>query len=219
MLKKRQYMGSSAGFTLIELVIAMAIAAVVLFGLAMVVLQLFKIYQAGIQIRATQQSARVALETISRAARNSASIQSVSVNVSGPSSPRIDKICLHQKPNSTVSGVADVYQVVLVGTRYQLYQQHYTDLDPANCPDTDSSKRTALTGDDVTVYEFEADVPASTPNLLVIKHLTLAAAGVDTSDATQFNPGSRGCVDSPYAQFCSVTSVNTSVSLRQWVAP
>lgn len=72
------------GFTLVELIVAMALFSMMLLIISVGVLQIMKMYQSGLASRQTQQAARLALEDITREVRNS----------STAIVPALDTLCL-----------------------------------------------------------------------------------------------------------------------------
>lgn len=68
------------GFTLIELIIAMAIFSFMLLILMVGVLQIFKMYQADLSSKRSQEAARTAMDEISRDVRDSNGVMSVHTN-------------------------------------------------------------------------------------------------------------------------------------------
>src|SRR5688500_10704829 len=80
----------SSGFTLVELIVALAFFSFMLLIVSAGFLQIGRIYQSGVSLRRTQQAARSVTTEIAREVRGASSISSVS---------GVDRLCLERGSN------------------------------------------------------------------------------------------------------------------------
>jgi prepilin-type N-terminal cleavage/methylation domain-containing protein len=183
-----------SGYTLIELIIAMAIFSMMLVIISVGVLQLMRIYQSGISSRNTQQNARLAMEQMVRAGRSA-----YKAAITGATN------------NSTVC-----FYIASGGQEYfirsgQLIQA--TLQSPSSpCDGTQILAQQAITGTDVIVTKLNGVLlglsGSATDSLSAQLDLEIATGGGNGS----FN--GANCVVGAGSQFCSITSLHSSVTLR-----
>ncbi len=186
----------------------MGIASMLLFALSLVVIQLFRMYQAGGEVRRTQESARTVIESISRVARDSA-MQRVQTSAGAI---KHDRLCLYGTPNPDGTAKVNVYEDVQEGNVYRLYHQVFDSVAVTTCPATANGTRTALGSSDVSFYEFRATAPAPGAPGDQLLQVTLRVAATSALDLIP--AGGTTCADNAMASYCSITSLQTSVTLR-----
>jgi prepilin-type N-terminal cleavage/methylation domain-containing protein len=157
-----KYYNRQSGFTFVELIVAMALGSMALLVLTVGIIRLFHMYQSGVAIRSTQQSARAAADIMSQDIRDAVGY-SVFTKVDSPSplsaaagqTVRIqqDALCLFTEVNrtgtTTVAGLPGVefvtgtgkgvlyHSVYDTGTQaYVLYRREVTGVDLVIHPTT-----------------------------------------------------------------------------------
>lgn len=191
----------SAGFTLVELLLAMALFSFVLLIVVLGVVSLIKVYQTGVADRRSQNGARVAMNQMVEFGRDSISFAySGSVNKYA--------ICMYG-PRPTVFYLGGPNQD-------RLYQQNWDDSGPCAA----GSGGTAVTPSDVAVVKLQAEQTDNYNNSTGAPNSCLGVAlcrtlRIDITTTTNKNglDGTQSyCL--PTANFCSVTAVSTSVRGR-----
>jgi prepilin-type N-terminal cleavage/methylation domain-containing protein len=209
---------NSAGFTLAELTIAMAIFSFVLVIMTAALVQLYRIYDSGQQIRDTQESVRTVSEDITNDAHDALSI----VVAPDPTYPAHSLICLYttyQQTSSTLIGVeyfvqpdplnANASAVTEVPVTYNGTIPATTCRVPVN-----PLRGQIITGDEVTVKGFAASVnpaPVATNSQVLTLNLSIASvAGQNLLQPDPKNPGLFQCPGGPGSEYCSLTNLRMS---------
>lgn len=209
------------GFTLVELTIAMAIFAFLLLIMTQGVLQLYRIYEAGHEIRDTQEAARTIAQQITDDTHDSLAVAVGTVN--GQSS-----ICLFQtkqQQQSTLNGVE--YYIAAHDTGSTPLSSSlavhradisaaYTSTTPPACPAPGSppTADAVLTSNTVVVHSLQATAvapapPAVIPQLVTLKMSVESAYAQQPGDTIPDpnNPGFNQCVGGTNAQYCSISNI------------
>jgi prepilin-type N-terminal cleavage/methylation domain-containing protein len=207
-----------SGFTLVELLLAMAVFSVLLVIMSSGVLQLYRIYEAGLEIRDTQEAARTIAQDITNDTHDSLAV------AVGTSSNGQSEICLYttiQQQNNTLTGIEyytgphDASSTSLAVHRVGVT----TPYNPSAAPGcgTTTGTDTVITSTAVTVKIFQANALAPVaPN--IAPSLISLAMSVESADAQQpgdvihdavsgldqCNPASSGL------QYCSITNIQLS---------
>ena len=179
----------NAGFTLVELVMALAFFSFMMAILSIGVLQIMEIYQAGVSSRRTQQAARVAMEDITREVRAASRVE-----VDGP-----DHLCLE-------------------GARPVDYQRINDELikkvGGANCNDLSAATTTTLIGtseanNNLKLRQFDTNLIVSGSDDSSVDISLLVTTGADELlSGDGCIPGETG------SQYCATTQFSSTVSLR-----
>ena len=200
------------GFTLAELSIAMAIFSLVLLVMAAGVLQLYHIYEAGHQIRDTQEAARTITQDITDDTHNSLMV------AVGTAPDGQNTICLYktiQQLGGTSALVGVEYYTQLHTGSTNLYDVHRADVTTPYVPPALPGCNGSLTADNilnsaaVTVSIFQAsDTPAANP-LLISLAMSVESTYQLPAD-TQVVNGLDQCVGGAGSQYCSITNIQMS---------
>jgi prepilin-type N-terminal cleavage/methylation domain-containing protein len=212
---------NSHGFTLVELVIAMALASMTMLVMSAGVIRLYNIYEAGNEIRNTQQAARSITEQITRQARDASFVVGIT-----NSNVLNSRICIfgpvETNPASGTQLSGTVYWVEngsISGTTKlrsaHLVQGYAANTAPTNCNGTQSNQQDLTNPGQVTIRAFGGSVsptypgalPAM-PDLLSFQLTIASSADLDDVQADNTCKGGQG------SQYCSVTAINTSVLTR-----
>lgn len=186
---------SQTGFTLIELILALAIFNFVLLIVVVGYLNIVKIYENGIAARDAQQNARYGLEEISRLARNDSSYV-VTHAANG------DRLCLYGSQSY------DLFYVNVADNRL-----HHAVLSPnadtSQCGLGYIATDAAISSSDVIVPIFLINKGLSPlkPNAFTID-IAMAAANAVLTGTQDCDPTAGG------SQFCSVTKLHSAIDLR-----
>lgn len=212
------------GFTLVELTIALAIFSALLLVMTSGVLQLYRIYQAGHEIRDTQEAARTVTQAITDDTHNSLAV-AVNTPASPPGSP--SAICLYQtvqQLTNTLTGVEyyvaahDTNGTPLSGSlavhRADVSTPYTIGVAPG-CPSPAAGGHdTVLTSNAVIVHAFQAAAvapaaPAVIPELITLKMSVESAYAQQPGDYQDdlLNPGFHQCVAQVNSQYCSITDI------------
>lgn len=176
-----------AGFTLVELLISMAIFSFVLMIIVSGIIHLLKQYQAGVSARNVQQNSRYALDDITRTAR-----------ISRAANASADTLCL------TTEGGKTIYYVT--GSPRQLARaQIHPNLACSSA--SVSGGVSYLTSTDTKVTIFEPTLIAGNPGTVQLR-LKMASSTGDTDASGDCVPGVAGY------QYCAVADLTTTTSLR-----
>ncbi len=208
------------GFTLVEIIVAMAIFSMMLVIVTTGVLALFNIYEAGAQIRSTQKTARIASQSISGDLHVALGYKIDSPPHAATEYPR-DTVCLFNimSSGSTPIGSGSVYFVVQNGARYELHKKTFTGMPTGQCRTDDSAPappflvftgvERVLTDENVSLEVFDVKDASIglDPTFLDIKLsvVPLGAKG-DLVDLTP--PALPKCKEGKVgSQYCSVTNL------------
>lgn len=210
---------NSRGFTLAELTIAMAIFSLMLLVMTAGILQLYRIYAAGHQIRDTQEAARTIAQQITDDTHDSLAV-AVGTDANGRST-----ICLYktiQQQNNTLTGVEyyisahDSSGGPLSGSLAVHRSGVTTTYNPATPPGcgTLAGNDTVLTSNAVVVKVFAATTappvaPAISPRLINLKMSVESAYAQQPGDfiADPRNSGFDQCNPGANTQYCSITNI------------
>lgn len=178
------------GFTLVELIMALAFFSFMMAILSIGVVQIMRIYQAGVSQRRTQQAARVAMEDITREVRATTRIM-VATN---------GRLCL--------DGAAKIdYQ--LVGGEL-LKRTGFTDCNNANTSPTKLIE-TSPGNNNLVVRvfnNFAVTNPSNGQNTSVDVNLLVTTGADDLLNGNACIPGVTG------SQYCATTQFSNTISLR-----
>jgi prepilin-type N-terminal cleavage/methylation domain-containing protein len=224
-------MRRQGGFTLVELTIALALFSFTLLIMTVGVIQLFKIYQAGIGIRNTQQSARLISEELSRTARDAGAVYAAG-----------DHVCFFNPTGSgTVSGghlnASSITYYVTPGsfsanapaTGYHLMRLKNptatvsvtTGPNPivqpvaTDCP-LPASGGDQVSSSDVAVVLFST-WPSPGTSLIFNYDIRIASVFATSNEIDLTSPANPTCV--PGYQYCSITPITSSAMVRTQLVP
>lgn len=175
---------ASGGFTLIELVVAMAFFTFMMAFLTIGILQIMRIYQAGVSTRRTQQAARVSMEEITREVRNASAI-----------------------------GVAQENRLCLEGARVVDFTRQNDNLikttGGGSCASITNPTQTVIVdgAQNTQFREFTLSAINNANSVAASVKITLAVT-------TGAGAGEAFCNPGPGSQFCSTTRYTNVVSLR-----
>jgi prepilin-type N-terminal cleavage/methylation domain-containing protein len=193
------------GFTLVELVIAMAIFSMMLLIVVSGFLHVVRVQQASLASRNTQHNSRFALEEMVRESRSATDV----LVTAGPLGPApLDTVCL-----ATESGFVR-FQVN--GADQRLYRQ--TLPSGGGCGGVVTSQA-AITASDVAVVRFDAERMATSlgggdPDEVALR-LSVSVASVGDVSRLEAANELRSCDPSQSgAHYCSVANLDSSVTLR-----
>ncbi|TAK89020.1 prepilin-type N-terminal cleavage/methylation domain-containing protein [Patescibacteria group bacterium] len=207
------------GFTFIELIIAMALFSFVLVIISGTILQLYKIYQATVGIRNTQQTARLVVEELARESRGAAALTVVNgpagygqtTASSGTVSTQHDVVCFYTSDDRE-QGVM-FYTLSTGQNQQEIWKQSLGKNDSCQRPASSSGERIA-NADNVSFLRFQVVATGSdlvTFRMTVASTNALQPADLDPSTVDPNNVICRGVFA---AQWCSITNVSTSIALR-----
>ena len=216
---------SRAGFTLAEMTIALGIFSLVLIAMTVVITQFYRIYDAGHQIRTTQEAARSVAEDITDDTHNALSIV---VNPTG--NDGFANICIYTtytEQTNTLNGIEYFVDQDPLNTAAQAVKEvpvTYNGAVPAtSCPNPRhiGSNAQIITSDTVTVKGFTATAttapPNAAPQILAVNPQVLSVslsiastAGQDLLQADPNNPGLYRCPGGAGSEYCSLTNLQMS---------
>lgn len=184
------------GFTLVELIVAMAFFSFMLTIISFGVVQVMRIYQSGVASRRTQQHARVALEEISRDVRSASNVPAGLVSN--------NRLCL--EGDNTVEYI-----------RTSAHQLQKRVLATSSCPSAVRpidvlDTTTVIDGDphNAQLRQFKLqpifDSDGKVVSVEVVLVVTTGESDLISGDAC--DPEARG------SQFCSATELVGTISLR-----
>ena len=183
------------GFTLVELILAMAIFSFMLLIILIGFLTIVHLHQSGIAMRDAQQNARYASEDVVRTFRSA-----TDATVTPTANPNLNTLCL------TVGGASVLYRVDATG---RLLRDTFT---LASCPPGFVTE-TALTSASVNVIGFSIDRQSS-GGLALASMIRLSVASVSSYTFTG-SAGTMTCTPGQAAsQYCSVANIITASSTR-----
>lgn len=205
---------TSEGFTLVELLIAMAIFSFLLLVMADGTLQLARIYNSGHQIRDTQESARTIAKQITDDTHTSLAVAVGTEN-------GFNAVCLYQtlqELNTPNTLIGTEYYLTspsanLITMHRRTVQINYT---PPAIPGCGGA---AITSDDHTITAPTATVnifnpvavPAAAPKLLTIRMSVESIYAQQPGDFTHDSvTGFDTCNAGPGAEYCSITNLQFS---------
>ncbi|HVE80749.1 MAG TPA: prepilin-type N-terminal cleavage/methylation domain-containing protein [Candidatus Dormibacteraeota bacterium] len=202
------------GFTLVELIMATALFSVVMLAMTSGVLQLFKIYQAGVSIRNTQQSARLISEEIVRLGRGAdhftvGSLNSAIATADGFVDSPTDALCIYpdNRPSGTIFYLRPASGAI---NQYNLYKGRINSDDcRADSDKIEASEQ--LNGVAVSVLKFDISVVnGSEANF----GMDIAASSAINAADLERSGGRIGCRAQIGSQYCSITRLDSSATTR-----
>ncbi len=196
-------MKMKAGFTLIELVMAMAVFSFLLLLVSSGFIQVVRIHQAGIASRSTQQNARLVLDALAKDIRVSALASSATVT------SQYDRLCL-AKGSQTLQYAVDT-------TTGDLKVNTITPPAAGTCPaPANFTGWRTLNDDIVRVEQFRAvtTLPAQPGLGTAMVTLTLASRNNLNALDPASNPPRTRCLPGAGSQFCAVTTLSSGATLR-----
>jgi prepilin-type N-terminal cleavage/methylation domain-containing protein len=211
-------MTKQSGMTLLELTIATAILGVMLAGMTQFYINLVHQDRTAVSVQDSTQNVRYALDDISSQARQATQIYLTS----NPVPPlAFSQLCLYSG-----NGMVEYFAIAPPAATHQiLYKRVYsstanlTALCPAiSATDADdvavTSNSDIASGDNtgINVADFQASLTGTLPNIQTLN----VRLGM-TNNLSDLQPGSTTQCTAGTEEFCSVTSFETSISLRDEV--
>ena len=206
--------------TLIELTVATAILSVMLLGLTQYFINLIHENRAEVSVQDSTQNVRYALDDISSEARLASSVYVVPNTAPGPANS--NQICLYE-----ANSMVQYYAIQPPGNYHQILYKHVwgsiADIPTGNmCP-----VRTIVDNTDINVMSDSNAPGGSTIGLNVVDFRAFTTVGAATtavptltvrlgvtSNLTNLNTGNVTQCKAGTEVYCSVTSIETTVSLR-----
>ncbi len=207
------------GFTLVELIISLALFSFMLLIVTSSILSLFHVYEAGVQIRSTQKNTRLSSQQIS------ADIHTAQGShlFSPPSSPhgyKQDYLCLFRTIGSGIpaTGSGEVYYTTLSGSSYLLHRRTFVGMLTSTCVITLPGADQILTDEDVSVEVFRVDDDAALgydPSYVGVHFSILPVGAVSGSLVTWTLPQPTCNQSSGGAQYCSISNLDIGGTTHQ----
>jgi prepilin-type N-terminal cleavage/methylation domain-containing protein len=212
---------ANQGFTLVELMLALAFVGFVMIFAITTVIQVMSTYNKGLALKEINQAARAATEDMARIVRGTSTTTIVTSPLTAPGGSRA-RVCF--------GGVSYVWNFTNQTTN------RYTDGsvitfarvdDPGNAlcvavsgnyPAVDRTKATELTSDRVWIHQLTV-TPAVTGNFMDI-FMQLSTADDITSPSLQYDPTNVDpvqrvrCRGGNVGQFCAVANFSETVNAR-----
>jgi prepilin-type N-terminal cleavage/methylation domain-containing protein len=209
---------SQRGYTFVELVIAMAIMSMATLFLTTGILRLYHLYQNGLSIRNTQQSARVVADQITIDARTKtkavAALTPQNVTV-GAKTYQVYPLCFYLTSPAAPAPNVTIYHVNAQGRlirHSEGIKGTSSTINPSSCDPTQMSFNSAedqiLTPDNVTVVKFRP--PSTTPQDATVASVDLGVASNYDLPSVDANGACHGAV----SQWCSVTNLQITINTR-----
>jgi prepilin-type N-terminal cleavage/methylation domain-containing protein len=214
------------GFTFIELTIAMALFSMVLISLTAGIIQLYKIYQAGLGVRSTQQVARTISDDITRTGREAAGFEVSAVTPTQPvatnggvivNSPQ-RTMCYF---NSSFRRRATIYYTEVAGpNQFNFFRATITNPTPLPPNTCDRARIVAgspqrLNSIDTSVLRFDATVDPTLPTRMLNFEIVVGAtSAIQAADLERRGANEIQCFTQVGSQFCSITRYNGGSALR-----
>lgn len=186
-----------AGFTLIELILAMALFSFVLLIITTGFVNILHLYESGVAMGATQQNARFGLDDI--VSEGHSAYQTTVIGTTPD-----QQICLYE-PGAMVQ--------YYIGANSGLYKDSLPS--GTNCNLLSAGGQVISSSDTMVVQMVASALPALyTPTQPQTLNLTLAIAPSDAISQVTFVNGAPQCPLGIGSQFCSITLLNSTVSLQ-----
>ena len=199
---------NQAGFTLVELVMAMAVFSFMLTIIMVGFLGVVKTHESGVVQRNTQQNARLAMDQLSKAAQRSSQAITIVTSPATVSTSEIDKVCLASFGQNLVFEVKPIY----VSASLTVQSLTLGTISAGQCKS--AATFTRLTDNSSTVTQFKVTtIPKLGASLGAIETALSVASAYGVSDLD----GSKqqtSCSPGPGSQFCSVTTIDSTAALR-----
>ena len=183
-----------SGFTIIEILLAMAIFSFVMITIITAFTQIIRSYRKGVVSQRTQESTREIVDLISKEARNSSDVE---VKTAGGGASLVRLLCF----NNTVF-------------EYRKAGKTLKQRSSEDC--VSSTAGESVVSDELDVLDFVADDKSSVNGTKLGFNLTIAV-GTDNGTGGAGLLDSTGKVCDPSkagSQFCSTSSLTTSIGLR-----
>lgn len=222
-------MADQKGYTLVELILAMAIFSFVAVIMSVGLIRLYKIYQSGVQIRNTQQAARFIAEKVSRDVRDRQLVVVGPAAVSAGDAPNHTTVCMlnteAKNDNSQTYGGVKYYVAATDGNyknwpaasndgKLQLFRSAVSITAGLSAGELAAACRDALpqnpqmvSAEDVSIVAFngqQAGDPAAGSSMLSLK-LSVAAKEGQTEISGVDAAGGGSCIDGK--EYCSITNL------------
>jgi prepilin-type N-terminal cleavage/methylation domain-containing protein len=216
-------LAQQSGFTLVELLMALALFSFVLLIITMGFIQVIHTYQAGIASRSTQQTTRFGMDDMARGVRDASTV-GIALNTTGINDhpdgivQQTDILCAF----SSGGGANTRYYVKWNGSTKSLVKEYFT---PAinlathtpvcNLANPIAGTLQTLSSSDLSIQDFNAEVVginATAPTQTVRLTLRVTSNRRDLL-ASPGNVGSN-CKGAVGGQFCSQTVITTTVEPR-----
>jgi prepilin-type N-terminal cleavage/methylation domain-containing protein len=184
------------GFTLVELIIALALFSFMMVFVSMGFIHVIRIHESGVASRTTQQNNRLVMDAISKDVRQA--------GLAGSGGPvRLNYLCL-RKGSQMLQYAVDTNSNLRVGTITAA---------PGTCPAPafGASWRT-LNDAKVAVTQFAVTTTPATQLGLGSVTVTLTMASRNNLDA--LDSTRTRCLPGPGSQFCAVTTISSGAALR-----
>lgn len=190
-------MQNQHGFTLTELIIAMAVFSFVLAIITVGFITLVRTQQKALAERNTQQNARRSLEEMVRHVREARDVSVIDCSQDGV--PR-DQIGIE------LSGTVWTYFIAENANQDHLFRVQANPGDDCNTPPGAAESWEQLTSDAVEATRLNANRPTGTTASVRLE-VSVASAGQALA------PDKKSCLEAAN-QYCSVTTLSTTASVR-----
>lgn len=212
-----RFMETPNGFTLVELVVALAIFSFMMLILTSGVLALFRIYEAGINIRIVQKNVRLATQSFGADVHTARGFQvhNATQTISGTGGFHQDQICFFRVINGLV-GDGSVYYTTGASPNFQLHRKSFKNLPLSVCEHVTVAGVTAgasfltddvaLTDGDVSIMEF-VSITSADPSAISAR-ITVVPINAIANYIVSPTPGNIKCnQNAPGSQYCTVSNI------------
>lgn len=200
MSRRRQ---AEAGFSMIELLLAMAIFSMALVIVSAGFINIVRLYQSGLASRSTQQNARLLLEEMSRTVRDSGSATPVAVTTGVGGVTVFSRVCLQNGSRIVVFAVDGAGNL----------RQGTTTAPNCPAPVFDSSWKT-INDSSVRVTQFAVDSTGKVGPAGGTVMMTITVASNNNINNLDPNTNNTTCRPGAGSQFCAVTTLSSTATLR-----
>ncbi len=215
---------AQSGYTLVEMLLAMAIFGFVLVIMASAFVRLIHFYQTTIDVRTTQQAAREVSDDITAAARQSILVTTPAVPTKGTGNQPVTAVCFFNSvkslPDTNITGSGTIFYAKNGGSNlWSIQEEPFTVTDsPLNaCPIPGvAGSNTQISSNAVSFIRFAATT--STDNRLVELDMVIAAAGelvAGTNITYAAYPAAPTCVNTTDNNYCSITNLQVAAEARE----
>lgn len=192
-----------SGFTMIELLLAMAIFSMALVIVSAGFINIVRLYQSGLASRSTQQNARLLLEEVSRTVRDSGSATPVVVTTGVGGVTVVSRVCLQNGSRIVVYAVDGAGNL----------RQGTTTVPTCPAPAFDSSWKT-VNDSTVRVTQFAIDSTGKVGPAGGTVMMTITVASKNNLDNLDDTTNKTTCRPGAGSQFCAVTTLSSTATLR-----
>lgn len=193
---RRRRARDQTGFTMIELLMAMAVFSFMLMIVSAGFIQVVRIHQSGIASRTTQQNSRLVIDAVMKDVRISASAASANPG-------QLNWLCL-AKGSQTLEYAVDTSGNLRVGV--------IPNPAPGTCPVPTFTGWGTLNDAGVIVTQFAVVTTPAVDTGLGTAMVTLTMASRNNLNA--LDPTRTQCLPGSGSQFCAVTTVSSGAALR-----